>query len=180
MRACGLPESVTVELVAHDDHRLTGRQLRIEGRDALARPAGSAAAIRARLAGAALPDAVRTRAVAILDLLIDAEARVHGRPPEHVHFHELAGWDSVADIAGAAWLIEAVGPAGWSVGPLPAGSGRVETAHGPLPVPPPAVTLLLEGYPMIDDGRPGERVTPTGAAILRHLTAPGAGLPDGR
>jgi uncharacterized protein (DUF111 family) len=95
-----------------------------------------------------------------------------------VHFHELADWDSVADVVGAAWLIEALAPASWSVGPLPVGSGRITTRHGPLPVPAPAAARLLRGFAMLDDGIAGERVTPTGAAILRQLR-PESRLPSG-
>ena len=72
-------------------------------------------------------------------------------------------------MVGSAWLLEALRPDSVSCAPLPLGSGRIATAHGALPVPAPAAALLLEGLPMIDDGVPGERVTPTGAAILRHL-----------
>ena len=66
-------------------------------------------------------------------------------------------------------MIETLSEASWSIGPLPLGSGRVSTEHGPLPVPAPATTLLLQGFPVIDDGIGGERVTPTGAAIARSL-----------
>jgi uncharacterized protein (DUF111 family) len=93
-----------------------------------------------------------------------------------VHFHELADWDSFADVVAAAWLIDRLAVESWSCGPLPLGSGRVRGTHGVLPVPAPATALLLEGLPVIDDGIGGERVTPTGAAILKHLQpAPHAG-----
>ena len=86
-------------------------------------------------------------------------------------FHELGGWDSIADIVGAAALIAALPGATWSVSTLPLGRGRTKTAHGLLPVPSPAAARLLEGYEFVDDGLAGERVTPTGAAILKHLNA---------
>src|SRR5215217_1319946 len=91
-------------------------------------------------------------------------------PTEEVTFHEVGGWDSVADMVGAAFLIDALG-ATWSVSVLPRGNGRVHTEHGWLPVPTPATALLLEGFALMDDGLAGERITPTGAAILRHLNA---------
>jgi pyridinium-3,5-bisthiocarboxylic acid mononucleotide nickel chelatase len=69
--------------------------------------------------------------------------------------------------------VEQAGAPSRSTSPLPLGRGRVATAHGPLPVPAPATAVLLQGLPVHDDGIPGERVTPTGAAILRHL-APAA------
>ncbi|MGE0485639.1 MAG: LarC family nickel insertion protein [Gammaproteobacteria bacterium] len=132
-------------------------------------------ALRARLAAAPIAPGARERAIAIFAGLADAEARVHGKSVDAVSFHEVGAWDSIADIVAAAWLIEEIGAVSWSVGPLPLGSGRVRTAHGLLPVPAPATVLLLEGLPCFDDGHPGERITPTGAAILHHL-APAAGL----
>ena len=96
---------------------------------------------------------------------------MHGVAPDEVTFHEVGAADSIADIVAAAWLIEAVGVAAWRIGPVPLGAGRITTAHGVMPVPAPATALLLEGLATIDDGIAGERVTPTGAAILRHLAA---------
>jgi uncharacterized protein (DUF111 family) len=107
--------------------------------------------------------------VAIFELLAQAEAEVHGVVLDDVTFHELGAWDSVADIVGAAYLVETLDPASWSVGPIPLGGGRVATAHGAMPVPAPATSILLRDFTLIDDGIQGERVTPTGAAILRYL-----------
>lgn len=113
---------------------------------------------------------VAERAAAIFTVLAEAEAEVHGIEPEDVTFHEVGAWDSIADVVCAAWLIESLGSATtWSCAPLPLGGGRVRTAHGVLPVPAPATALLLRGMPVVHDGVGGERVTPTGAAILRHL-----------
>ena len=179
MRAAGLPDDWRAELVAHDDGVLAGRRVLIEGPPGGDHHGpGSFRAIRAGLAEAALPAPVRARATLIFTLLAEAEAKVHGIALDEVHFHELADWDSIADVVGSAWLLEALAPASVSSAPLPVGSGRIRTAHGALPVPAPAAALLLEGLPMLDDGVPGERVTPTGAAILRHLRV-GAGLPGG-
>ncbi|MBV9757002.1 MAG: LarC family nickel insertion protein [Alphaproteobacteria bacterium] len=125
--------------------------------------------IRARIAATALPDAVKTHAIGIFELLAEAEGRVHGIEPEAATFHEVGAADSIADIVAAGWLIAALAPARWSVAALPLGAGRVRTAHGPMPVPAPATALLLEGFVFLDDGIAGERVTPTGAAILRYL-----------
>lgn len=114
---------------------------------------------------------VAARAIDIFEILAVAEATIHGTDPADVSFHEIGAWDSIVDIVAAATVIEHSGVTSWSVGPLPTGSGRVPSAHGLLPVPAPAVVLLLAGFVVFDDGRPGERVTPTGAAILRHLQA---------
>ncbi len=125
--------------------------------------------IEAHLRRADLAPAVRDHAVAIFTHLARAEAAVHGIAVTEVAFHEVGAWDSIADIVAAGHLVDALGAVRWSVSALPLGSGRVRTAHGPLPVPAPATVLLLEGFPTLDDGIAGERVTPTGAAILRHL-----------
>ncbi|KQQ32086.1 hypothetical protein ASF58_11145 [Methylobacterium sp. Leaf125] len=125
--------------------------------------------IRADLQACPLGSAVRAHAIGIFTRLAEAEARVHGIAVEAVAFHEVGAWDSIADIVAAAHLIAALDAEAWSVSALPLGSGRVRTQHGPLPVPAPATSLLIEGFETLDDGVPGERVTPTGAAILRYL-----------
>ena len=117
------------------------------------------------------------QALAILRRLGEAESRVHGVPLSEVHFHEIADWDSLADVTAAGSIIAALDDATWSVSDLPRGGGRVRTRHGLLPVPAPATALLLEGFRLLDDGISGERVTPTGAAILAHLVAPDARPP---
>ena len=125
--------------------------------------------IRADLLSCGLPSAIRDHALGIFTALAVVEARVHGVAIEAVSFHEVGAVDSIADIVAAAVLIDAVGAGSWSVSALPLGAGRIRTAHGIMPVPAPATALLLEGFDMHDDGVPGERVTPTGAAILRYL-----------
>lgn len=132
---------------------------------------GTLPEILARIAASRLADPVKRRASAIYRRLGEAEAAVHGVPIESVHFHEIADWDSYADIVAAAFLIEAMAGSSWSVGPLPLGAGTVATEHGLLPVPAPATARLLAGFVVHDDGLPGERITPTGAAILAELGA---------
>jgi hypothetical protein len=123
------------------------------------------------LAGAALPQPIRTHALGIYDLLARAEAAVHGVALAETHFHELGDWDSVADVLCAATIINALPAVRWHYEPLPLGHGIIATAHGRLPVPAPATAWLLREFRCHDDGIPGERVTPTGAAILRYLNA---------
>lgn len=115
-----------------------------------------------------LPENIARHAIGIFQALAQAEGQVHGVVSDEVVFHEVGAWDSIADIVGASCLIDAL-DARWTVSAVPLGSGRVRTAHGIMPVPAPATTLLLEGFAVLDDGIPGERVTPTGAAILRYL-----------
>lgn len=164
----GLPEGVRIARTACGEHALTGSRFAVTvPPDAPA--SGAFSAIVARIERAPLAGAVKGRALDIYRRLAEAEAQVHGVPVAEVRFHELADWDSYADIVAAAWLIERLAPKGWSCGVLPLGSGRIATSHGTLPVPAPATALLLRGLAVIDDGIEGERVTPTGAAILAHL-----------
>lgn len=175
LAALDLPPGVAAAPLPFDDGTLTGTRFLVAppARDVAHRPHRE---IRAMLDRAALPPGIRTRAQAIFALLAEVEGRIHGVAPDDVAFHEVGAWDSIVDIVAAATLIDGANAATWSVTPIPVGSGRVRSAHGDLPVPAPAVARLLEGFAVFDDGRPGERVTPTGAAILRHL-APAAGLP---
>lgn len=181
LRLAGLGDDVRVVLRPHDDGVLVGRRFDVEKNDAPAREPHAYTPwrdLRAQLEGSGLPAPVRARAIAVFAELAAAEARVHGSGVDDVTFHEVGHWDSVADVVAAATLVEAVqsaGPVTWSVGPLPLGRGTVRAAHGTLPVPAPATVLLLQGFAVHDDGREGERVTPTGAAILRKL-APAAGI----
>ncbi len=135
--------------------------------------------IRAELAHSGLEAQVKKHAIGIFQLLADAEARVHGIAAEAIAFHEVGAVDSIIDIVASAQLIALIGAERWTSAPLPLGSGRVRGAHGVLPVPAPATAILMQGLPVIDDGVPGERVTPTGAALARYLIDAG-GRRDGR
>jgi uncharacterized protein (TIGR00299 family) protein len=134
----------------------------------------------ARIESAALHPGTATHAVAILTILAKAEAAIHGVPVEDVHFHEIADWDSLLDVTCAGSIAGALDGATWSVSALPRGGGLVRTAHGLLPVPAPATAAILKGFEWRDDGIAGERVTPTGAAILKHLVDPGKSRAAGR
>lgn len=138
--------------------------------------AGTFVDLRDRIAASVAPRAA-DHAIGILTILAEAESRIHGVPVEAVHFHEIGDWDSLLDVVAAGGLIAALeerfGALSWSVSDLPTGGGLVRTQHGLLPVPAPATAAILTGFRWRDDGVSGERVTPTGAAILRHLRADG-------
>ena len=134
---------------------------------------GTFVEMRARIAAAPLAANTATQAIGILTALAEAEAHIHSVPVEDVHFHEIADWDSLMDVVAAGSLIAALDDTSWSVSDLPLGGGTVKTRHGVMPVPAPATARLLVGFAWRDDGVGGERVTPTGAAILRHLHAQG-------
>ena len=112
---------------------------------------------------------VISHALNLFSLLAKAEAQVHGIKPEEVSFHEVGAWDSIIDFVAAAYFIDALGSVEWTFSALPIGGGTVKTAHGLLPIPAPATAILMQGIPVVDDGIQGERVTPTGATIVKYL-----------
>ncbi len=126
-------------------------------------------AIFAILSRSGLAKPVRTRAARVFDRLFNAEAKVHGTTLDHVHLHEAGAVDALVDVVGVAAAVEHLAPARIVVSPVSPGSGTVRAAHGVLPVPVPAVVEMLRGVPLTGDTLRGERLTPTGAALLVTL-----------
>jgi hypothetical protein len=124
-----------------------------------------------------LSESVKELAIRAFQLLGEAEAAIHSIPVEKVHFHEVGAVDTIVDIVCTAAGCEALGVDRWLCSPLNVGSGTVECQHGTLPVPAPATLALLGSAPVYAAGPPMERVTPTGAAILRMLDVTYAPLP---
>ena len=121
--------------------------------------------IRALVEKADLPPRARSRALDAFGRLAEAEGRVHGVPPDDVHFHELGALDTLIDVCGAFVLFDDLDVARVECSPLPFARGLTRAAHGVLPLPPPAVLGLLEGAPLVGVDTEAELVTPTGAAI---------------
>ncbi len=127
------------------------------------------AQIRELLADGGLSPDIGERARGAFERLATAEAHVHGGNPDDVHFHEVGALDAIADIVGAAAGMAALNLAGLQVSPVALGSGTVSTAHGLLPVPPPAVVELLMGAPSYGGSADVELTTPTGAALVTEF-----------
>ena len=121
------------------------------------------------ITGSALTESVKDRAVNVFRRLGEVEAKIHGVPLEKIHFHEIGAVDSIVDIVGVCIALELLGVDTLEAGPLPCGSGFVETAHGKFPVPAPATLELLRGVPVIPSDVIAELVTPTGAALLSEF-----------
>ena len=119
--------------------------------------------------GAALSSEIQQRAISALTLLAEAESEVHNMPVERIHFHEVGAVDTVIDIVGALVGFEELSIDAVYSSTLPWSSGTVKTEHGILPVPPPAVALLLKGVPVVGVEIEGETVTPTGATLARTV-----------
>ena len=126
--------------------------------------------IRASIEGAELPESVSSRALEAFRLLAVAEGAVHDEDPEEITFHEVGAVDSIVDVVGSCVALELLDAASVSCGPLPMGTGVVDAAHGPLPVPGPATLEILEGSRVRWTDEPIETTTPTGAALMRSFT----------
>jgi hypothetical protein len=140
----------------------------------------SLSAILAIIGSAPLAESVKQRASRAFQLLGEAEAAIHSVPIEEVHFHEVGAVDTIVDIVCAAAGAEALGVDRWLASPLNVGSGTVHCQHGTIPVPAPATLALLADAPVYASGEPMERVTPTGAVVLRMLDVCYAPLPPMR
>ena len=160
---------IEVEITPHEDSVLTGKRFSVSGPE-LAHHHAHYPSLLNEITDSSMTQQTKDTASRILLYLAEAEAAVHGVELDQVILHEVGSPDSLTDIVCAAYLINAVDVSTWSCASLPAGNGRVNSAHGELPLPAPAVVELLKGYPVHNDGRDGERVTPTGAAILRSLS----------
>jgi uncharacterized protein (TIGR00299 family) protein len=125
--------------------------------------------VRALLRKARLAPRVRARSLDVFERLARAEGRIHGVPIERVHFHEVGAIDALGDVVGVCAAVEALGVTRITCSPLPLGHGRVDTAHGPIPLPAPATLELLRGVPTHPYDVAWETVTPTGAALLVAL-----------
>jgi len=168
LAALGLEGRYRIRVEEGRSGGLRGRRLRVESleQEPHHRPWGG---LRERLVAAPLAPALRGRVLSVFTLLAEAEAAVHGHPPEQVQFHEVGALDALVDIVGvcAGLLHLGVGPL--VCGVPPAGHGSVATAHGLLPLPAPAVLEIARrrSLPLGECGGfpPGELTTPTGLAL---------------
>jgi uncharacterized protein (TIGR00299 family) protein len=134
--------------------------------------------VRQLIADADLDQRVRDLALGVFERLAGAEARVHGVPPEDVHFHEVGAHDAIADVVGTCAGVHALGAARVVLSPVALGSGSVRTAHGVLPVPAPAVLELVRGWDVVASAPDaGELATPTGVALATSLASEPGTLP---
>src|SRR4051812_37308668 len=115
-----------------------------------------------------LSEWVKQKSVAVFQRIAIAEGKIHGHPPDQVHFHEVGAIDSIVDIVGACIALELLGKPRLVSAPVVEGSGWINCAHGRFPIPAPATLEILSAR-AIQVGQceePHELVTPTGAALL--------------
>lgn len=149
-------------------HFLTGTRFKVELEGE--KKGRSYREIKELIKGSELGKRVKERSLAVFERLAEAEGRIHGQKKEEVAFHEVGATDSIVDTVGAAIVLEEMGIEEVYSSIPHLGSGFVTCSHGRLPLPSPATLEVLKGVPVILEEVEGERVTPTGAAILSVLT----------
>jgi uncharacterized protein (TIGR00299 family) protein len=127
-----------------------------------------------------LSESVKLQSLQVIRLVAEQEARIHGMPVEEVHLHEVGGEDAIIDICGTLAAIEHMGITRVVSSPLPLGRGFIQGAHGAIPLPAPATVAIVRGVPITGSPIQAELVTPTGAALLKHLSHRFGHLPSMR
>lgn len=133
--------------------------------------------IRQILSASTLPGPVKERSQSVFDLLTEAESLAHRVPIKDVHFHEVGVMDSFLDVVGGILGCYLLNVTRVTSSAINVGSGSIETSHGLLPVPGPAVSALVKGIPIYSEGPRCELSTPTGVALIRTLASEFGPLP---
>ena len=138
------------------------------------------AQIRQLIQGSDLNEWVKEKSIAVFQRVAVAEGKIHGLPPEQVHFHEVGAVDSIVDIVGGCICLDLLGrPAVRSARPLE-GTGTIQCAHGTFPIPAPATLEILRSrqVALAQCEEPNELITPTGAALLAEFAEEFGPLPS--
>ena len=125
-----------------------------------------------------LESEIKKKSREVFERIASVEAKIHRKPVEEIHFHELGGLDSIVDIVGSIWGFHQLGIDKLYVSRVNVGSGFVQCEHGVLPVPAPATLALMKGKPIYSSGVERELLTPTGAALLTFLGSDFGNMPE--
>ena len=172
----GLP-GFRLEAAAAKRSGLSGTKVEVIVDDA-PQPHRNLADISDIIGRSALKQSVKDLSLKIFNRLAEAEAKIHGTGINNIHFHEVGGLDSIADIVGASICIDLMEIKKVYCSKLNVGQGFIKCQHGILPVPAPATLELLRGTPIYAYGPGKELLTPTGAAIITTISGGFGPLPE--
>ena len=117
-----------------------------------------------------VPEKVKEDLHGVYGILAAAEAQVHGCEVSDTHFHEVGNANGIRNALAICAAFYALAPETVTATAVQPGSGEIECAHGTLSIPAPATAAILEtGIPLVASRLPGERCTPTSAAIIKHF-----------
>jgi len=116
-----------------------------------------------------LPEKIKEDSLSIFKNIAEAEAKIHRTSVDNVHFHEVGAVDSIVDVVGASICISLLNSDITLSSPINTGKGMVKTEHGLLPVPAPATTEMLKGFPSYSSDIEFELATPTGVGIITAM-----------
>ena len=119
--------------------------------------------------GLNIPEKVKNDTIEVYNIIANAESKVHNKPVDMIHFHEVGNKDAIADIVGVSYMMYELNVDNIYCSNINVGSGTVKCAHGILPVPAPATALIMKGMPVYSNDVVGELCTPTGAALLKYF-----------
>ena len=119
--------------------------------------------------GLNIPEKVKNDAIEVYNIIADAESKVHNKPVDLIHFHEVGNKDAIADIVGVSYIVYELDVDNICCSNINVGSGTVKCAHGILPVPAAATAFIMKGMPVYSNDVVGELCTPTGAALLKYF-----------
>ena len=118
-----------------------------------------------------LENEIKNKIKRIFSIIANAESKVHGKPIDKIHFHELGSMDTIIDVAGAVIGFWKLGIEKIYCSKINTGMGFVEFSHGKFPVPAPATAQILKEIPIYHDNTESELTTPTGAAIIKEFAS---------
>lgn len=130
--------------------------------------------IKKMIEASGISETAKSYALAIFDVIAEAESSVHKVAKEQVSFHEVGAMDSIIDIVGTAIAVDLLDVKEFYCSAPHDGSGTIACQHGVIPVPVPAVMEMAKGSDIpivIDSDVKTEMITPTGFGIIKGLGA---------
>jgi len=175
MSTLGLPVKISVKETKRSSLRALKADVEVMRKEKLTRKWSD---IEALIKKSAFSQGIKENSLNIFKTLFKAESKVHGHSFQQTHLHEAGADDAIIDIVGTCFLIEKLEISDIFSSPLNLGAGNVNTSHGILSVPPPAVAEILRGIPVYSARVKEELTTPTGAAIISTMAKKFLSFPE--
>lgn len=157
-----------IEVKKTQRHHISATQVNVRF-DQKMQPERNYPAIKKMIENSGLGTQVKKKALHAFKILGEAEAKIHDKELDKIHFHEVGAVDSIVDLVGSLIGFEYLKIDKIYGTSVPLGTGFTKTEHGNIPVPSPAAIEILKGYPTLHKNSDYEMTTPTGATLLKIL-----------